>query len=129
MKASHTTGGLADFTPCRTVCCQVTSAGGGAAIPLHPRLLGRLISAAVKGAEGVPVTVKMRMGVSEDLLTFKEVCMATAYARADSGRACCFLWQVSAAYCNSTWFLHPISGRDATGGACHPHRPMARAWG
>mmetsp|Transcript_29378 Transcript_29378/g.82849 ORF Transcript_29378/g.82849 Transcript_29378/m.82849 type:complete len:441 (+) Transcript_29378:82-1404(+) len=51
---------------------KVTSAGGGAAIPLHPRLLARLVSAAVKGAEGVPVTVKMRMGISKDLLTFRE---------------------------------------------------------
>ena len=51
---------------------QVTSAGGGSAIPLHPRLLARLVSAAVDGAKGVPVTVKMRIGVSEELHTFIE---------------------------------------------------------
>lgn len=49
---------------------QVTSAGGGAAIPLRTRLLSRLVSSAVEGAGGVPVTVKMRMGISTDLLTF-----------------------------------------------------------
>ena len=51
---------------------QVTSAGGGSAIPLHPRLLARIVSAAVAGANGVPVTVKMRIGISDELLTFKE---------------------------------------------------------
>lgn len=54
----------------------MTAAGGGAAIPLRPRLLGRLVGAAVEGASGAPVTVKMRMGVTDDLLTFMEVSCA-----------------------------------------------------
>jgi len=58
---------------------KVTSKGGGAAIPAHPRLLGNLIGAAVRGAEmganggeSVPVTVKMRLGITDDIPTFLE---------------------------------------------------------
>ncbi|MGI8663478.1 MAG: tRNA dihydrouridine synthase DusB [Acidimicrobiales bacterium] len=47
---------------------KVTRKGGGAALPLHHVLLGRIIGAAVRAAalEGVPVTVKFRLGVDED---------------------------------------------------------------
>jgi nifR3 family TIM-barrel protein len=51
---------------------KITRQGGGAAIPLRPRLLGRIVGAAVRGAGAVPVTVKMRTGIDEDLLTFRE---------------------------------------------------------
>ena len=51
---------------------KITRQGGGAAIPLRPRLLGRIVGAAVRGAGTVPVTVKMRTGIDEHLLTFRE---------------------------------------------------------
>ncbi len=49
---------------------KVTRAGGGAAIPWKPRLLARLVRAAVAGAGGVPVTIKVRMGLDPARLTF-----------------------------------------------------------
>ncbi len=49
---------------------KVTSAGGGAAIPLKPKLMAALVRGAVRGAGSVPVTIKFRMGVSDDLLTY-----------------------------------------------------------
>jgi nifR3 family TIM-barrel protein len=51
---------------------KITRQGGGAAIPLRPRLLGRIVGAAVRGAGTVPVTVKMRTGIDESLPTFRE---------------------------------------------------------
>eukprot|EP00850_Spirogloea_muscicola_P017658 SM000154S01393 [mRNA] locus=s154:164236:167363:+ [translate_table: standard] len=77
---------------------KVTVRGGGAAIPLQPRLVSQLVAACVKAAgpsvctstltvqlavylagfkglseppAQVPVTVKMRLGISEELLTYK----------------------------------------------------------
>ena len=51
---------------------KITRQGGGAAIAVHPRLLGRIVGAAVRGAGAVPVTVKMRTGIDDDVLTFRE---------------------------------------------------------
>jgi nifR3 family TIM-barrel protein len=51
---------------------KVTSKGGGSAIPLKPRLLRNIVAAAVANARGVPVTLKFRMGIDEDTLTFLE---------------------------------------------------------
>jgi nifR3 family TIM-barrel protein len=51
---------------------KITRQGGGAAIPLRPRLLGRIVAAAVRGAGAVPVTVKMRTGIDDDRLTFRQ---------------------------------------------------------
>jgi nifR3 family TIM-barrel protein len=48
----------------------VTRHGGGSAIPVKPRLMARLVRAAVRGADGVPVTVKVRKGIDDALLTF-----------------------------------------------------------
>ncbi|MCC5954329.1 MAG: tRNA dihydrouridine synthase DusB [Acidimicrobiia bacterium] len=48
---------------------KVTRRGGGAALPLHPRLLQRLVESAVGSAGRVPVTVKMRMGIDDSLRT------------------------------------------------------------
>lgn len=45
---------------------KVTSKGGGAAIPLKPRLLRNIVRAAVEAAGSVPVTLKFRMGVDDD---------------------------------------------------------------
>jgi nifR3 family TIM-barrel protein len=51
---------------------KVTSKGGGAALPLKPKLLRGIVSAAVKNSGSVPITIKFRKGVSDDLLTFRE---------------------------------------------------------
>jgi len=51
---------------------KVTRRGGGAAIPAKPRLLRRIVSAAVTNAGDVPVTIKFRMGIDDNLLTFLE---------------------------------------------------------
>jgi nifR3 family TIM-barrel protein len=49
---------------------KVTRAGGGSAVTWKPRLLARLVRAAVHGAGAVPVTIKVRKGLDEDKLTF-----------------------------------------------------------
>ncbi len=51
---------------------KVTRHGGGAAVPVRPALLASIIAAAVAGAGPVPVTVKMRLGIDHDLLTYLE---------------------------------------------------------
>jgi nifR3 family TIM-barrel protein len=49
---------------------KVTRKGGGAAIPVKPRLLGAIVRAAVSNAGAVPVTIKFRLGIDDDLMTF-----------------------------------------------------------
>ena len=49
---------------------KITRKGGGAAIPVKPRLLRAIVGAAVNAAGSVPVTIKFRMGIDDDLLTF-----------------------------------------------------------
>jgi nifR3 family TIM-barrel protein len=49
---------------------KITRHGGGSAIPVKPRLMGRLVRAAVRGAGPVPVTVKVRKGIDDGLLTY-----------------------------------------------------------
>jgi nifR3 family TIM-barrel protein len=49
---------------------KVTSKGGGAAIPVKPRLLAAIVRACVTNAGTVPVTIKFRLGIHDDLLTF-----------------------------------------------------------
>jgi nifR3 family TIM-barrel protein len=51
---------------------KVTRCGGGSAIPVRPKLLARIVRAAVENAGSVPVTIKMRKGIDEGLLTFLE---------------------------------------------------------
>jgi nifR3 family TIM-barrel protein len=48
----------------------VTRKGGGAAIPVKPRLLSSIVRAAVRSAGEVPVTIKFRLGISDGILTF-----------------------------------------------------------
>ncbi len=48
---------------------KVTSKGGGAAIPAKPRLLARIVRAAVQAAGDVPVTIKFRIGIDENVTT------------------------------------------------------------
>jgi nifR3 family TIM-barrel protein len=50
---------------------KVTRKGGGAAIPVKPRLLAAIVRAAVGSAGKVPVTIKFRLGIDDRLLTFK----------------------------------------------------------
>src|ERR1700751_3135640 len=49
---------------------KVTRKGGGAAIPLKPNLLRNIVRAAVHNAQTVPVTIKFRLGINQDYLTF-----------------------------------------------------------
>jgi nifR3 family TIM-barrel protein len=51
---------------------KVTRKGGGAAIPVKPRLLEAIVRSAVGAAGPVPVTIKFRMGIDDDLLTYIE---------------------------------------------------------
>jgi nifR3 family TIM-barrel protein len=51
---------------------KVTSKGGGAAIPLKPRLLRCIVRSAVAAASRIPVTLKFRLGIDEGYLTYME---------------------------------------------------------
>lgn len=51
---------------------KVTRHGGGAALPWKIGLFAFIVGAAVTGAGSVPVTVKFRMGIDDDHLTFLE---------------------------------------------------------
>ena len=62
---------------------KVTRRGGGAALPAHHRLFGDIVAAAVVAAGTVPVTVKMRKGISDRALTY----LQAGRAAADAGAA------------------------------------------
>jgi nifR3 family TIM-barrel protein len=49
---------------------KVTKLGGGAALPLRRLVFARIVRAAVAAAGTCPVTVKMRMGIDADTLTY-----------------------------------------------------------
>jgi nifR3 family TIM-barrel protein len=49
---------------------KVTRKGGGAAIPLKPRLLRNIVRAAVQNAGDIPVTIKFRIGINDSYSTF-----------------------------------------------------------
>ena len=53
---------------------RVTRKGGGAALPYKRKLFGQIVEAAVQAAApaGIPVTVKMRIGIDEEHHTFLE---------------------------------------------------------
>jgi nifR3 family TIM-barrel protein len=53
---------------------KVTRRGGGAALPWKRRRFARVVTAAVRAgdASGVPVTIKMRLGVDADHLTYRD---------------------------------------------------------
>jgi len=51
---------------------KVTRKGGGAAIPAKPKLLASIVRAAVGAAGKVPVTIKFRMGIDGDHLSYLE---------------------------------------------------------
>ena len=48
---------------------KVTGNGGGAAIPLKPRVMARIVRAIVENAGSVPVTCKFRVGIDDAHLT------------------------------------------------------------
>ncbi len=48
---------------------KVTASGGGAAIPVRPRLMARLVRSVVENAGDVPVSVKVRLGIDDDHLS------------------------------------------------------------
>jgi len=49
---------------------KVTRKGGGAAIPLKANLLRKIVRAAVGNAGDIPVTIKFRLGINLDYLTY-----------------------------------------------------------
>ncbi len=49
---------------------KVTRKGGGAAIPARPKLLRAIVRSVVQNAGRVPVTMKFRIGIDEQLTTF-----------------------------------------------------------
>ncbi|MGB1700095.1 MAG: tRNA dihydrouridine synthase DusB [Nannocystaceae bacterium] len=49
---------------------KVTRKGGGAALPLKWRLLRDIVRAAVSAAGQIPVTIKVRMGIDEEHLSY-----------------------------------------------------------
>jgi nifR3 family TIM-barrel protein len=70
---------LADHVDLNVGCPvpKVTRHGGGAALPWKRRLFRAVVRGAVRGADGaVPVTVKMRMGVDPDHLTYLDAGLA-----------------------------------------------------
>jgi nifR3 family TIM-barrel protein len=55
---------------------KVTRKGGGAALPWHGELFDEIVTEAVRAAEGaVPVTVKMRLGIDRDHLTYRDAAL------------------------------------------------------
>lgn len=52
---------------------KVTRKGGGAAVPAKPNLLRAIMRQAVRAAApyGIPVSAKFRMGIDEDLMTYR----------------------------------------------------------
>ncbi|HYD09374.1 MAG TPA: tRNA-dihydrouridine synthase, partial [Acidimicrobiales bacterium] len=62
---------------------KVTRKGGGSAVPAHPVLFGDIVAAAVRAAGDVPLTVKMRIGISSSLVT----CFEAGRIAADAGAA------------------------------------------
>ena len=62
---------------------KVTSKGGGAAIPLKPRLLRDIVRAAVAAAGPVPVTLKFRIGID----AARETCLESGRIAQEEGCA------------------------------------------
>jgi len=56
---------------------KVTRKGGGSALPVRTALLRDIVRAAVAAADGVPVSIKFRMGVNDEILTYLDTgCIA-----------------------------------------------------
>ncbi|MEJ2888636.1 tRNA dihydrouridine synthase DusB [Actinomycetospora aeridis] len=65
---------------------KVTRRGGGAALPFKRRLFGSIVRTAVEAASrgGLPLTVKMRVGIDDDHVTFLDAGRIAADAGAAS---------------------------------------------
>ena len=63
---------------------KVTRKGGGAALPWKIGLFSEIVERAVKAAGDIPLTVKMRKGISKDHLTFLDAGRAAEDAGAAS---------------------------------------------
>lgn len=61
---------------------KVTRKGGGAALPWKSRLFADIVTEAVKAAEDIPLTVKMRKGIDPEHLTFLDAGQAAEDAGA-----------------------------------------------
>lgn len=59
---------------------KVTRRGGGAALPWKLDLFDEIVRAAVANSGGRPVTVKMRMGIDDDHLTYRDAARLAADA-------------------------------------------------
>ncbi len=61
---------------------KVTRKGGGAALPFKRKLFSQIVESTVNAGEeyGIPVTVKMRMGIDENYVTYKEAALSAADA-------------------------------------------------
>jgi nifR3 family TIM-barrel protein len=55
---------------------KITSRGGGSALPARPELMRAVLAAVVRGAGGVPVTVKIRLGLDDDKPTWQDALRA-----------------------------------------------------
>ena len=63
---------------------KVTRRGGGSALPWRINLFDELVTAAVRATDGqIPVTVKMRLGVDHDHLTYREAALRAQDAGVD----------------------------------------------
>jgi nifR3 family TIM-barrel protein len=51
---------------------KVTRKGGGSALPWRIGLFTDIVTAAVRNADGLPVTVKMRVGIDDEHVTYRE---------------------------------------------------------
>jgi tRNA-dihydrouridine synthase len=51
---------------------KVTRKGGGSALPWRIGLFEDIVRTAVREARGLPVTVKMRLGIDADHVTYRE---------------------------------------------------------
>ncbi len=60
---------------------KITGRGCGSALPARPRLMGKVLSAVVRAAGEIPVTTKIRLGLDDDRLTWRDALQATT----DSG--------------------------------------------
>jgi nifR3 family TIM-barrel protein len=54
---------------------KVTRKGGGAALPWRIELFDDIVRAAVREARDLPVTVKMRLGIDDDHLTYRDAAL------------------------------------------------------
>jgi len=57
---------------------KVTSRGGGSALCARPALMAAVIRETVRGAGDVPVTVKVRMGLDDELVTWPDALAAAS---------------------------------------------------